>query len=92
MNTFHEYFEKLQEKEPKYDAHGWIQWKGTDVCMDVTCKCGEGAHIDAMFFYAYKCSACGTVYAVSQVVKLIELSSDEIEGLGYHPQTGDIDL
>jgi len=24
--------------------HGWVQWKGTDVCMDVHCACG---HIDA---------------------------------------------
>lgn len=20
--------------------HGWIQWKGTDVCVDIYCKCG----------------------------------------------------
>ena len=24
----------------KDKPHGWIQWKGTGVCMDVHCKCG----------------------------------------------------
>lgn len=57
--------------------------------MDVHCKCGESSHIDASFFYAYKCSGCGTVYAVGQVVKLIELSKEDLDGLGYNPIEGD---
>lgn len=27
---------------------GFIQWKGTDVCMDVYCKCGYHSHIDSI--------------------------------------------
>jgi hypothetical protein len=42
--------------------HGWIQWKGTNVCMDIHCSCGESTHIDAEFLYHVKCGACGRVY------------------------------
>lgn len=56
--------------------HGWIQWKGTDVCMDVTCKCGHGFHIDADYAYHVKCGACGTVYMCSGYIELIELEEE----------------
>ena len=61
--------EKVSEDEP----HGWIQWKGTDVCMDLWCKCGAQSHVDGDFFYTFKCSACGTVYGVGARVVLAEL-------------------
>lgn len=54
-------------------GHGWIQWKGTNVCMDITCKCGEHDHIDAEFLYAVTCRACGATFAVGQNVELIEM-------------------
>ena len=53
--------------------HGWVQWKGTDVCMDVHCKCGEHTHIDANFAYHVKCGKCGTVYACNGHIEFIEL-------------------
>ena len=59
------------------DAHGWIQWKGTNVCMDMHCKCGYHGHFDGDFFYYYKCPKCGARYAVGQVVKLIELTDEQ---------------
>lgn len=53
------------------EAYGWIQWKGTNVCMDVTCpKCGDSYHIDEEFAYYIHC-VCGTYYAVSGFVRLI---------------------
>ena len=57
--------------------HGWIQWTGTDVCMDVRCECGQISHIDSDFVYTLRCPHCGRVYAVSAYVKLVELTSDE---------------
>lgn len=57
----------------KDKPHGWIQWKGTGVCMDVHCKCGEMTHVDADFCYHIKCCHCGTVYAVNGHVEFIEL-------------------
>ena len=60
-------------------SHGWIQWKGTDVCVDIHCKCGCDSHVDTTFFYYFQCPKCGKKYAVGQHIKLIELSEEEIE-------------
>lgn len=56
--------------------HGWIQWKGTNVCMDVYCSCGEAGHVDAEFFYHYRCK-CGLRYAVGCNVVLIPLKDGQ---------------
>lgn len=75
-----------KEKEP----YGWIQWKGTNVCIDLLCTCGYHGHCDADFFYYYKCPQCNKKYAVGQVVKLIELNeeqSKEVENTAVKFQT-----
>lgn len=56
--------------------HGWIQWKGTNVCMDVHCICGKRSHIDADFAYNVKCSDCGRIYFCNGHIELIELEED----------------
>jgi hypothetical protein len=61
---------------PRDGAHGWIQWKGTKVCIDLHCECGRLEHFDGDFFYHYECS-CGRKYAVGQNVKLILLTEEE---------------
>lgn len=65
-----------QDQEPA-PAHGWIQWKGTDVCIDLHCECGHHGHVDADFFYFYECPACHKKYAVGQNVRLIPLTEDQ---------------
>jgi hypothetical protein len=57
---------------------GWIQWKGTDVCMDVHCECGQLTHIDRDFLYFVRCGACGKAYMVSGFVKFIPLTPEEV--------------
>ena len=64
-------FPSLKEDHP--EPHGWIQWKGTDVCMDIRCACGELTHIDEEFCYHVKCGACGKVYECGGFVKLFPL-------------------
>lgn len=64
----------LQEKYSGV-PHGWIQWKGTDVCMDIHCKCGESTHIDDEFCYTIKCKTCGTVYFCNGHIELIEIKN-----------------
>jgi hypothetical protein len=60
-----------------YDGpHGWIQWKGTDVCMDIQCKCGYMSHVDAEFAYNVKCPECGTVYMCNGHIELIEIEQE----------------
>jgi len=56
--------------------HGWIQWKGTEVCMDVNCKCGGLFHIDGTFVYHVKCPKCGTVFFCNGHIELIEIEQE----------------
>ena len=60
----------------KGKPHAWVQWKGTDVCMDVYCKCGSHCHVDASFTYFVKCSYCGTVYMCNGHIELIEVQKE----------------
>lgn len=67
------------ELEPTPEGpHGWIQWKGTNVCMDIHCGCDkvEHAHVDLDFFYFYECPGCHKKYKVGQYVSLIELDAE----------------
>src|SRR5688572_8750147 len=57
--------------------HGWIQCKGTDVCIDLHCKCGHHGHFDGEFFYYFECPKCKTQYAVGQNVFLHELTQQD---------------
>lgn len=59
---------------------GWIQFKGTNICMDVHCACGVHGHVDDYFAYYVKCAKCGAIYAVSGYVLLEPVSEQEIEG------------
>ncbi len=63
---------------PETPAHGWIQWKGTDVCIDLHCICGTHGHHDGDFMYSVRCKDCGRKYAVGQVVKLIPLDNEAL--------------
>jgi hypothetical protein len=56
---------------------GWIQWKGTSVCMDVHCICGTGWHVDAGFAYYVKCPYCGRVYMCNGHIEFIEIEDHE---------------
>jgi hypothetical protein len=51
--------------------YGWIQWKGTDVCMDVHCACGALLHVDADFCYFVQCPYCNQTYECSGFIDLI---------------------
>lgn len=64
-------------KSPIQDfPHGWIQWKGTDVCIDLHCKCGEHFHYDGDFLYSVKCPKCKTCYALDGHIELIEIEEE----------------
>jgi hypothetical protein len=52
-------------------------WKGTVVCGDFHCECGNYAHIcGAGFMYSIKCHKCGVVWQVPTVLAL-ERSSNK---------------
>ncbi len=65
----------LFEKVPDSDAEMFIQWKGTDVCMDFACgQCGADQHIDDDFTYFIRCPQCGAVYALGTQVRAFLLA------------------
>ena len=53
---------------------GNIQWKGTDVCMDISCSCGSSGHIDGMFAHQVKCLGCGRSFVLHTVVQMTEVA------------------
>lgn len=57
--------------------HGWIQWKGTNVCVDLHCVCGEHSHVDGGFAYFFQCK-CGKKYALGQNIQLLELTPEQV--------------
>lgn len=52
---------------------GWIQWKGTDVCIDIHCECGEHSHYDGDFMYGIQCPYCERKYFANGHIQLIEV-------------------
>lgn len=51
---------------------GWIQWKGTDVCMDLKCSCGKSSHFDGSNMYYVKCCHCGKIWSCNAYILLEE--------------------
>ena len=63
-------------------ANATIQWKGTNVCMDVHCPCGEHSHLDAEFAYFVRCPKCGVSYKVGERVTLTPMTAVEVAERG----------
>jgi hypothetical protein len=50
------------------EARMFIQWKGTDVCLDFYCPCGAHSHLDDSFAYFVECPHCGAVFEMGTQV------------------------
>lgn len=62
------------------DADAFIQWKGTDVCLDFHCyKCDHFGHFDGDFAYFLRCGRCGQVYSMPSTVALKAVSEEFAE-------------
>ena len=74
----HEHFTDIK-KLTKFKGDTHIQWKGTDVCIDIYCpKCKVHSHFDGDFMYYYRCPKCKTVFAMGTAIEMIELSPEHI--------------
>ena len=74
MTTKAKNYEAAWDQQHHFEGpHGWIQWKGTDVCMDVHCVCGHMSHVDADFVYQVQCPECQRVFFCNGNIQLIEL-------------------
>jgi hypothetical protein len=63
---------------PGTDAETFIQWKGTEVCLDFYCPCGSHGHIDATFAYYVQCAACKAVFEMGTQVKSMRIDPTTI--------------
>ncbi len=54
----------------------WIQWKGTDVCCDIHCACGESLHYDGDFLYYFICGHCNQRYETGSHVAIYPVAAD----------------
>lgn len=61
----------------------WIQWKGTDVCLDLRCECGEITHLDADFAYFVRCCLCKRVYMLNPNIEIVRVEDFNPEQ--YYP-------
>jgi hypothetical protein len=60
--------------------NAFIQWKGTGVCMDFYCLCGDQFHLDSDFTYAVGCPHCGRVYEMSSMIEAREVDPAAWDG------------
>lgn len=67
----------------------YIQWKGTDLCMDFDCSCGNSFHIDEYFCYVIKCLACGKSWKLDDKVKVTPIESEDEHWKYADPIIGD---
>lgn len=69
---------ELQRAATPTPPYAFVQWKGTTLCADVHCLCGESGHVDAGFAYFLRCRGCSRVYETASHVGLAELSEAEL--------------
>lgn len=68
--------------------YGNIQWKSTDVSLDINCECGYVSHLDAQCTYYVACPRCARVYMTNGHIELIPLTKDEAEIVKDHVKIG----
>ena len=74
---------RVRQFETQHPApHGWVQWKGTDVCVDLHCTCGAHLHHDGYFMYYIQCEECGQFYECDGHITLHPVGADEIQAAG----------
>jgi hypothetical protein len=60
-----------------------VQYKGTDLCMDFYCDCGEGSHFDGLFAYVIQCPHCQSFFKMPTDLTLERLESFNPEEENY---------
>ena len=68
------HYNHIKQETELSEPYGWIQWKGTDVCIDLHCKCGAHWHLDADFAYTTICPRCQTLFSLGAFIKLVPIT------------------
>lgn len=90
MNATEDYDGEHPYTKPEgSDASMFIQWKGTKICMDFLCQCGERSHGDGEFAYNVECGACGAFYemGLQVIAKRVEEATGATLLLAPHDET-----
>ena len=48
----------------------FLQWKGTDACLDLYCTCGDQFHFDGYFASELTCGKCGQTYELPHMLAI----------------------
>lgn len=67
---------------PAGEPETFIQWKGTNVCLDFHCPCGHHSHWDCDFIYSLRCPGCRKIWRLGTRVQAVEISEADAEVLG----------
>lgn len=72
----------LDVEIPLYSGkpHIWIQWKGTNVCCDIHCRCGMRSHFDGDFLYFFRCPGCKQVWEVGTHMVIYPVNEADLDG------------
>jgi uncharacterized protein (DUF983 family) len=63
------------ENRPTWTTY--IQWKGTDLCMDFWCpECGEHSHFDGFWAHHIECSVCKAIFKMPTDVPVERVPSE----------------
>lgn len=73
-------------ERPLAKPHMWLNMKNSELCGDIHCLCGETMHFDGRHLYFLRCPVCGRAYRVGQYLRLLPITSEEVERWGVGPQ------
>ena len=57
----------------------FLQFKNTDICIDLFCDCGESSHYDGDFARFAKCPHCGQIWELPSMLTPARVTAE-------HPQ------
>lgn len=79
----------VAEEPEQSRASVFIQYKGTDICLDFHCICerdeDEGGHFDGYFAHTLKCGRCGRLYEMPHTLELKLVETSDHEPRVIHP-------
>lgn len=64
---------------PEGQTMVFLQWKGTNACLDFNCECGAHVHVDDDFVYAIRCPECAAIWEMPAY--LFPRRNDAFEGI-----------
>ena len=70
----------------KPNPRAFIQYKGTDICMDFYCECGAHCHFDGYFAYTVKCPHCQAIWEMPFNIYPRKVCSETYEHWRENPQ------